>query len=72
MKIIISILASTAGAAAILAASSALVLGKYDTPSNVIIPSQDLALLGSSLIETTDVNAALRKREIEVCVLPLQ
>ncbi len=72
MKIIISILASTAGAAAILAASSVLVLGKYDTSANAIIRADDLALIGTSLVQSTDVDAALRTRKIETCVLPLQ
>lgn len=48
MKLFVSILASTAGAAAILAASSVLVLGKYSSPDGPIAETREIALLGAA------------------------
>lgn len=68
MKILVSILAGTAGAAAILAASSVLVLGGYDSANNALFKPDEAYLLGNAIPEpATGPDVA----ETSACVLDL-
>ena len=57
MKIIVSLLAGIAAAAAILAASSALVLGKYDTADSLFAHTIDVAVRDGAAVPATGTTA---------------